>query len=99
MQEAKSKYSNATDELLLLASQKSGENQVWYLGNDENNKINESLCLTSFVYVYFYCKVFYHCNEDHCGMCEIFGILLSLVCYIIYYKSFYHCNEDHNQKI
>ena len=50
---------SATDELLLLTSQKSEENQGWYLENDdENNEINENLCLTSFVYVYFYHKGF-----------------------------------------
>ena len=43
----------------LLASQKSEENQGWYLGNDNtNNEINESLCLTPFVYVCFIVKVF-----------------------------------------
>ena len=73
IQEAESKDSSATDEPFLLASQKSEENQVWYLGNDKNkNEINESLCPTSFVHVYFYHKGFYHCNEDHCGMCMIF---------------------------
>ena len=46
------KDDSATDELFLLVSQKSEANQGWYLGNDnENNEINESLCLTSFVYV------------------------------------------------
>ena len=48
------KDGSATDEPLLLASQKSKENQGWYLGNDKNNEINESLCLTSFVYI---CRV------------------------------------------
>ena len=49
---SKLKDGSATDELLLLASRKSEENQEWYLGNgNENNEINESLCLTSFVYV------------------------------------------------
>ena len=44
-----------------------------YLGNDdENNEINENLFLISFVYVCFDHKNFYHCNEDHCGMCMIF---------------------------
>ena len=57
MQEAKSKDGNATDEPLLLASLKSEER--WYLGNDdENNEINKSLCVTSFVYVCFYHKGF-----------------------------------------
>ena len=37
---------------------KSEENQGWYLGNDENNEINESLRLTSFVYECFYCTGF-----------------------------------------
>ena len=59
IQETKSKDGSASDEPLLLASQKSEGNQGWYLGNDdENNEINESLCLTSFVYVCFYCKGF-----------------------------------------
>ena len=50
MQEANSKDGSATDKQLLLASQKSAENQGWYLENDdENNEINESLCLTLFV--------------------------------------------------
>ena len=40
--------------------------------DNKNNEINENLCLTSFVYVCFYRKGFYHCNEDHCGMCMIF---------------------------
>ena len=45
------------------------ENQGWYLENDNtNNEINESLCLTPFVYVCFYRKGFYHCNQDHHGM-------------------------------
>ena len=77
--------SNKTDEILykkhnrrievqlmscFFALQKSEENQGWYLGNDnENNEINKSLCLTSFVCVCFFHKGFYHCNEDHCGMC------------------------------
>ena len=44
MQEAKSKDGSTTDELFLLASQKSSGNQVWYPKNDdENNKINESV--------------------------------------------------------
>ena len=35
------------------------KNQGWYLGNDdENNEINESLYITSFVYVCLYCKGF-----------------------------------------
>ena len=73
IQKAKWKDDSATDEPFLLTSQKSEENQGWYLGNDDkNNEINESLCLTSFVYVYIYHKGFYHCNEDHCGMCMIF---------------------------
>ena len=39
---SKSKDGSATDEPLLLASQKSEENQGWYLKNDEeNNEINE----------------------------------------------------------
>ena len=76
--------SDKTDEILykkqnrrmavqLLASQKSEENQGWYLGNDNtNNEINGSLCLTPFVYVCFYRKGFYHCNQDHYGMHMIF---------------------------
>ena len=71
--EAKQKDGSATDELLLLASQKSEENQGQYLRNDnKNNEIYESLCLTSFVYVCFYHKGFYHCNGDHCGICMTF---------------------------
>ena len=73
MHETKSKAGSATDKPRLLTSQKSEENQGWFLGNDDkNNEINESLCLTSIVYVYFYRKGFYYCNEDHCGMCMIF---------------------------
>ena len=95
--ETKSKDGSATDEPLLLASQKSEENQGWHLGNDnENNEINESLCLTSTAHVCFYFKGFYYCNEDHCGMCMIFSVVISLVCFIIYYKSFQYYNEDHN---
>ena len=83
----KSKDGSATDVLLLLASQKSEGNQGWYLGNDdENNEINEILCLKSFVLVCFYHKGFYHYDEDHCGMCMIFGVITSLVCFIIYYN-------------
>ena len=66
----KTKDGSATDELLLLVSQKSEENQGWYLGNDNgNNEINKSLCLTSFVYICFYHKGFYHCNKDHTVAC------------------------------
>ena len=55
------------------ASQKSEENQGWYLENDnENDKMNETLCLTSLVFVCFYRKGCYDCNEDHCGICMIF---------------------------
>ena len=44
IQESKSKGDSATDESLLLASQKSKGNQGWYLKNDNrNNEINESL--------------------------------------------------------
>ena len=40
----KSKVMRAIDEPLPLASQKSKENQEWYLKNgDENNEINESV--------------------------------------------------------
>ena len=57
----KLKDGSATDESLLLASQKSEESLGWYLGNDnESNETNESLCLTSFVYACFYHKGFYH---------------------------------------
>ena len=42
--------------------------------DDENDKINETLCLTSFVFVCFYGKGFYHSNEDHCGMCMTLGV-------------------------
>ena len=69
------KDGSTTDELL-LASQKSEENQGCYLGNDdENNEINESLCLTSSVYVSFNDKGFYHCNEHYCGMCWFYGVI------------------------
>ena len=41
---SKIKDGSATNEPLLLASQKSAGNQGWYLKNDnENNEINESL--------------------------------------------------------
>ena len=64
----------------------------WYLGNDdENDEINETLCLTSVVFVCFYCKGFYICNEDHCSICMILGVnyvITSLVCFIIYCNSF-----------
>ena len=56
---SKIKGLQCNDEPLLLASTKSEENQGLYLGNDdENNETNESLCLTSYVYVCFDCKVF-----------------------------------------
>ena len=43
------------------------------MGNDdEDNEIKESLYLTSFVYVCFYHKAFYHCIEGHCDMCMTF---------------------------
>ena len=85
LQQAKLKDGSATDEPLLLASQNLEANQGWYLGDDDkNNEINESLCLTSFVYLCFCCKGFYYCNEDRCGMCMIFGVVSSLVCFIIY---------------
>ena len=41
-------------------------------GMNTNNEINESLCLTPFVYVCFYRKGFYLCNQDHYGMRMIF---------------------------
>ena len=59
------------------------------------------LCVykASFVFVCFYRKGFYLCNEDYLGMYMILGVVTSLVYFIICCKNFYHYNEDHSWKI
>ena len=69
-------------------------------GNDnENDEINEILRLSLFVFVCFYHKGFYNCNEDRCGIYIILGVnyVISLVCFIIYCNNFFHYNEDYVQ--
>ena len=60
----------------------------------ENDKIIETLCLTSFVFVCLNGKGFYHCNEDHLGI-YVYDFRCIIVTSLVYiYIYIYICVCD-----